>query len=132
MRRVIIESPFAGDVETNKLYLRACIRDCIRRGETPYASHRMLTDALDDDDPEEREAGINAGYAWWPEDRARIELGCDIVFYVDLAVSPGMLAAYTEYARRYAAVPELRLLGPDWRETLTAPLTASNVDRPDD
>jgi hypothetical protein len=64
MKLVIIESPYKGNVPRNKLYLRACIRDCIMRGESPYASHRMLTDALDDDDPREREIGIKAGLAW--------------------------------------------------------------------
>lgn len=118
MRRVIIESPFAGDVKTNKLYLKACIRDCLRRGESPYASHRMLTDALDDGDPEERAIGIEAGYAWWPSNRERLDQDREIVFYVDLAVSPGMLKAYDEYARRFGTAPEMRRLGPDWRETL--------------
>lgn len=64
MKLVIIESPYKGDVERNKLYLRACIRDCINRGESPYASHRMLTDALDDTDPVERAIGIKAGLSW--------------------------------------------------------------------
>lgn len=43
MRLVIIESPFAGDVVRNLRYLRACMRDCLRRGEAPYASHALYT-----------------------------------------------------------------------------------------
>ena len=68
MRLVIIESPYKGknweDLERNKRYLRACIRDCINRDESPYASHRLLTDALDDTNPIERAVGIKAGLAW--------------------------------------------------------------------
>lgn len=88
MKRVVIESPFAGDVERNIRYLRACMRDCVLRGESPYASHGLLTQpgVLDDNDPEERKKGIEAGYAWWG--------GADlIVFYVDLGISTGMRAA---------------------------------------
>lgn len=64
MIRVIIESPYAGDVERNKKYLQRCIRFCLRNGESPYASHQMLTEALDDNDPIQRHAGIAAGFAW--------------------------------------------------------------------
>lgn len=61
---VILESPFGGPyIEENKKYLQACIRDCLARGESPYASHQMLTQALDDATPTERELGINAGFA---------------------------------------------------------------------
>ena len=105
MKLVIIESPYKGNVPRNKLYLRACIRDCIMRGESPYASHRMLTDALDDDDPRERELGIHAGLAWR---HARVPIrdsdGAVIghapvqhVFYIDLGWSRGMLLAKSTY-----------------------------------
>lgn len=64
MRRVIIESPWQGGTSEARVYLRRCIYDCIMRGETPYASHRMLTDALSDVDPKTREIGLNAGLEW--------------------------------------------------------------------
>ena len=83
MKRVIVESPFKGDRERNKRYLERCLRDCLRRGESPYASHKMLTDCLDDDDPNERRWGIEAGFAW----KQDAEL---TAFYVDLGWSGGM------------------------------------------
>lgn len=82
-RPVIIESPYAGDVARNKAYLQRCIRDCIARGESPYASHQMLTDALDDTNPAEREQGIKAGFAW----RA---MSLYTVVYIDYGTSRGM------------------------------------------
>ncbi len=86
MKRVIVESPFKGDLERNKRYLESCLRDCIMRGESPYASHKMLTDCLDDDKPEERQLGIEAGFAWKQD--------ADFtVFYVDLGWSGGMKLA---------------------------------------
>ena len=86
MKRVIVESPFAGDIETNLRYVRACMRDCLLRGEAPYASHALYTQAgvLRDDLPDERKHGIEAGFAW----RAAAEL---TVFYVDRGWSRGML-----------------------------------------
>ena len=41
MRRVIVESPYAGDVERNIAYVRAAMRDCLMRGEAPLASHLL-------------------------------------------------------------------------------------------
>jgi hypothetical protein len=85
MRRVILESPYAGDVETNVRYARACVRDCVLRGDSPIASHLLFTQpgVLDDTIPEERELGIEAGLAWGHEAEAT-------VVYIDLGVSKGM------------------------------------------
>jgi hypothetical protein len=37
MRRVIIESPYAGDVDMNVAYTRRAMRDALQRGESPIA-----------------------------------------------------------------------------------------------
>jgi hypothetical protein len=85
IRLVIIESPFAGDVERNTAYARAAMLDCLRRGEAPYASHLLYTQpgVLDDANPEERTLGIEAGLAWGARADAT-------VVYRDLGVSRGM------------------------------------------
>lgn len=91
MRLVILETPYAGDVEENLKYARACMADCFKRGEAPFASHLLYTQpgVLDDTKPEERKLGIRAGFEW-----ARV---CDGAFpvairvvYVDRGISPGM------------------------------------------
>ncbi len=88
MKLVIIESPYSGNVGRNKLYLQACIKDCLRRGESPYASHQMLTEALNDLKPEERDAGIKAGFAFH-------QVADYSAVYYDFGVSEGMqLGAY--------------------------------------
>ncbi len=105
MKLIIIESPFKGDVARNKRYLRACIRDCLSRGESPYASHRMLTDALDDDIPEERELGIEAGLAWRRAGVMQEGIVQELdnfepiahALYIDLGHSSGMLRAKKRY-----------------------------------
>lgn len=88
MRRVILESPYAGEVGTNVKFARACVRDCLRRGEAPIASHLLYTQIgiLDDLRPEERALGIDAGHAW-------LRCADAVVVYMDRGVSPGMTLA---------------------------------------
>ena len=85
MIKVIIESPFAGDVEKNIRYANKCMRDCLRRGEAPFASHLLYTqdEVLDDDIPEERKLGIEAGLIWGKEAEKT-------VVYQDLGITEGM------------------------------------------
>lgn len=85
MKLVIVESPFAGDVETNIKYARAAMHDCFMRGEAPFASHLLYTqeNVLDDTIPIERELGINAGLLWG-------EKADKTVVYGDLGISRGM------------------------------------------
>lgn len=108
MRRVIIESPYAGDVERNLRYLRACMADSLRRGEAPFASHALYTQpgVLDDMIPAEREQGILAGFAW----REVAEL---TVVYADLGVSRGMEFGIND-ARRIGQAVDMRTLGEGW------------------
>lgn len=85
MRLVIVESPFAGDVEANLAYVRECMADCLRRGEAPFASHALYTQpgVLDDTKPEERALGIEAGLCWGAMAEAT-------VVYTDRGISRGM------------------------------------------
>jgi hypothetical protein len=82
---VIVESPYAGNVPLHEAYARACMADCLARGEAPYASHLLYTQpgVLDDANPEERQLGIDAGFAWRP-------LAARTVVYTDLGISSGM------------------------------------------
>lgn len=95
MTCVIIESPYAGDVERNVAYAKRCILDCLNRGESPIASHLLFTQPgiLNDDIPEERQKGISAGTAW-------IEKADIIVFYFDYGWSSGMNTT-KQYAETY-------------------------------
>ena len=102
MKLVVIESPYAGDVAENLAYLDRCVLDCLKRGESPYASHRMLTTALDDGNPTQRAQGIQAGMAFAHRMDARI-------FYVDRQWSSGMKAAL-DYYRAHGLSTEVRTL----------------------
>jgi hypothetical protein len=85
MKLVVIESPYAGDVEANLAYAKRAVLDCLKRGESPYASRLFFTQPhiLDDLKPEERKLGIDAGFAWG----ARADA---VAVYVDRGISRGM------------------------------------------
>ena len=104
VKLVIIESPYAGDVEANVAYARRAVKDCLSRGESPYASHLFFTqpDVLDDTKPEERKLGIEAGFAWGAAAES-------VVFYVDRGWSSGMLAGIKNALRNDACI-EVRAL----------------------
>lgn len=92
MPRVVIESPYAGNVDENLKYARLCAVDCLRRGEAPYASHLITTQFLDDNNSEERKVGMSVGFAWGEV--------CDyVVVYTDLGISNGMIQG-TEVAAK--------------------------------
>ena len=93
MRRVVIESHYAGDVEANLAYAKRCVHDCLARGEAPYASHLLFTQAgiLDDLIPEERRRGIESGFAS-RRDRKRT---------AQIARMRAAGADYTEIGRRF-------------------------------
>lgn len=105
-RRVIIESPLAGDFEKNLAYARAAMRDCLDRGEAPYASHLLYPQVYDDNLPAHRERGITAGLAWG-------EAADATVVYTDLGISPGMQKGI-EHAEEARRIIEYRTI-PGWK-----------------
>lgn len=86
MKKVILESPYAGDIETNLTYARKCMADCFKRNEAPFASHLIYTQEgiLDDTVYKDRMLGIEAGLLWG----AKADY---TVVYTDLGISDGMM-----------------------------------------
>jgi len=93
LRKIIIESPYAGDTDSNTAYARAALADSLERGEAPLVSHLLYTQVLDDLIPEERAKGIQTGHGWLKHADA-------MVLYIDLGVSPGMADAMVEAEKR--------------------------------
>lgn len=83
MNKVIIESPLSGNWTVNVEYARQCMGDCLKRGESPFASHLLYTQILDDNIPIERELGMAAGFEW-------MKVADYVVVYTDLGISRGM------------------------------------------
>lgn len=85
MRRVILETPYAGDMAANVDFARQCMRDCLMRREAPFASHLLYTQdgVLLDHEPVERELGFLAAAEWLAQSEAT-------VVYLDRGISKGM------------------------------------------
>jgi hypothetical protein len=96
--KVIIESPYSGDIEHNKAYLKLCMLDSISRGEAPSASHKLYTNVLDDNLPEERELGIELGFAW-------LQAADLVAFYTDFGWSRGMSACLDDIRTKRFRIP---------------------------
>lgn len=104
MNRVIVESPFGGQQLRNIIYARAALRDCLLRGEAPYASHLLYTQSgvLDDDIPEERLLGMQAGFHWHG-------LADYVAVYIDFGISRGMQAGMANAKQCGLPISERRL-----------------------
>lgn len=138
MRLVVLESPYAPkglrygstyqadldkELAENLRYARLCMRDCLQRGEAPFASHLLYTQdgVLDDMVPEERLRGIKAGLAW-----SRPEHDVTVVLYTDLGISEGMEISIRHNMER---VIEKRTL-PGW-DGWKAPSAPWNEPKPE-
>lgn len=112
MRLVVCESPYRSrnswELSLNLAYARALVRFVAKRGDTPFASHLDLTQALDDRDPDQRELGIVAGLA-------RLRVADVHLFGVDLGVSDGMKRAMKHTPGR-CTVEQVSL--PEWAEAM--------------
>lgn len=130
MRRVYLESPFAGrgsvdqsfltskkrDGELNLRYAKALCRALFRRGDAAFASHLYATQFLDDTVPEERARGIEGCLTWGVCAQAT-------VVGIDRGFTPGMLQGL-ERARAEGRPVEWVSL-PDWLDSWLP----SGVDR---
>ena len=111
MRLVIVESPFANpdplEHQVNVDFARACLRDCLLRGEAPLASHLLYTQpgVLDDNIPDERALGIDAGLVWG-------DLADASVVYTDRGTSRGMRYGIERAEANGRPVEYRRLISP--------------------
>ena len=112
MRRVVVESPFAGNVIQrwlNRRYARRCLRDCLQRGESPFASHLLYAQpgVLRDGVAHERDLGIRAGLEWG--EQAQVT-----AVYVDRGISAGMQRGIEAAEKAGRPVERRSLRGEMW------------------
>lgn len=64
---VIIESPLAAptgeQLERHRIYALRAMKHVLAAGHTPFASHLLYPQVLDDNNPQQREQGMRAGFA---------------------------------------------------------------------
>jgi hypothetical protein len=122
MLRVIVESPYKGDILKNEIYGEFCLHDCIvNHNESPFASHLLYTrqHVLRDHIPEERKLGIEAGFYWR-------EVSEKTVFYVDLGMTEGMELGIADCVKKKHPY-EIRKLSPEVRDRFLAYIGAEKI-----
>ncbi len=97
---VVIETPYRGETpeetQANIEYAKACMKDSIDKGETPFLSHLLYTQVLDDTIHADRAKGIELGTDWLNVVDAH-------VFYVDKGLSEGMFYSLQKTLKRVNA-----------------------------
>lgn len=116
-RMVVIESPFMGGAAIAQLYARLAMREQLLLGATPFASHLLYPQALDDADPQQRRQGIRCGWAPYA-------VGARAEVYTDLGISIGM-AEGIEEARRLGCTITYRAFGAELRDEVLRKAHAS-------
>lgn len=71
-------SPYSGDIETNTARAREYCRQVYEAGYTPLAPHLLFPQFLKEDNPEEREVGLEMGAALIPRCRVMLVCGDDV------------------------------------------------------
>lgn len=104
MRRVLLLSPYKGNIRLNVAYAQRAMIDCVKRGEAPFASHLLYPQALRDSDPLQRAKGFECEAAWAYAADA-------FVIYTDLGISSGMERTLSGWPN---TPKEYRTLGKDW------------------
>ena len=87
MERVILESPYAGNIKVNEIFGEFAMKDClVNYNEAPFASHLLYTRkyCLKDTVGRDRTLGIAAGFCWR-------DVAQKTVFYDDLGMTLGMI-----------------------------------------
>lgn len=64
MKKVFICSPYRGNITENEAKALTYCWRAVAKGYLPYAPHLYFTQLLDDNNPTQRDAGINAGLEW--------------------------------------------------------------------
>lgn len=125
MRRIVMESPYAGktqaEVDRNVAYARECLLDCLRKNESPLAGHLLYTQVLEE--AIDRKLGLAAHLAW-------IECADNLIVYTDLGISPGMqqaiiIAQQEETIIEFRKLPEKAMIR--MRAAMMPPIIARNA-----
>lgn len=94
-RRVVIESPYAGNIVDNEAFALSMCAMAAKQGYAPFASHLFYPQFLRESLPADRAVGLQCGMAWL---EAADEVWVCTPYGV--GISPGMQLAIT-YAKFY-------------------------------
>lgn len=93
MLKVVVLSPYAGEIVMNVTYAMRAMKDSLDKGEAPFLSHLLYPRVYEDNLPQQRAAGLKAEHAW-------LEVADAVAAYIDRGVSPGMKLALRRAKRQ--------------------------------
>jgi hypothetical protein len=104
VKRAFVISPYSGDINRNIAYAQKCLTFCFSVGYAPFAGHLVYPMVLNDADPQDRDFGMRAAYAFLST--------CDVAFcFMDLHVSSGMRADLLAAVHRNIRIDYVSIYG---------------------
>ena len=91
MKLIYVASPYAGDVQKNTEFAKEACRHAMSEGHAFFAPHLLYPAILDDNQPQERQLGINMGLAMLSH--------CDELWCYGDRISHGMMEEIAEADR---------------------------------
>lgn len=91
MKLIYVASPYAGDVKKNIEFAKKACSHVMNEGHAFFAPHLLYPQFLNDENPDERKAGLNMGLAMLTR--------CDELWCYGDRISPGMLLEIQEASR---------------------------------
>lgn len=101
MKLIYVASPYAGDIEKNTEFAKEACRHVMNEGHAFFAPHLLYPAILDEQQPEQRQRGLDMGLAMLPR--------CDELWCYGGRISFGMHLEIEEAGR--LGIPIRRVMG---------------------
>lgn len=101
MKIIYAASPYAGDIEKNTEFAKKACRHIMEQGHVFFAPHLLYPAILDENQPKERQLGMEMGIAMLP--------ACDELWCYGDHISQGMMMEMEE--ARQMGIPIRRVTG---------------------
>lgn len=98
MKRIMILSPYSGDIERNMRYLQRCIWHVIQERHAPFAPHYIYPSFMDDTNSLQRDIGIAMGLLWG-------SVSDELWLFQDYGISDGMATEVGHYQIDHPSIP---------------------------
>lgn len=100
MKQIYVASPYAGDIEKNTEFAKSACRFVMNQGHAFFCPHLLYPNILDENNPKERQLGLDMGLVMLES--------CDELWCFGERISHGMMAEIEEAERLH--IPTRRVM----------------------
>ena len=100
MKRIYVASPYAGDIEKNIEFAKNACQFVMKQGHAFFCPHLLYPSILNENNPDERQLGLDMGIAMLKN--------CDELWCFGERISQGMMAEIEEAQR--LSIPTRRVM----------------------